>query len=89
MVKVRLIEKRVKSHVGRVMVVKVITQYRKLGITWKKKVNIQPNHPAMVEGVGGDVGGGGRGKREWDEAGPERLAVIAGGIKRERTDDEG
>ena len=33
MVKVRLIEKRVKSHVGRVMVVKVITQYRKLGIT--------------------------------------------------------
>ena len=33
MVKVRLIEKRVKSHVGSVMVVKVIAQYRKLGIT--------------------------------------------------------
>lgn len=32
MVKVKLIEKSVNSHVGRVMVVKVITQYRRLGM---------------------------------------------------------
>jgi hypothetical protein len=32
MVKVKLMEKRVKSHVGRVRVVKVISQYRKPGI---------------------------------------------------------
>lgn len=33
MVKVKLMEKRVKSHVGKVMVVKVINQYRPRGTT--------------------------------------------------------
>ena len=42
----------------------------------------------MVEGVGGDVGGGGRGKREWGERGPERLAVIAGEIESEREEKD-
>lgn len=60
MVNVRLMEKSVKSHVGRVMVEKVMIQYKTLGITWKMKVNTHPIHPAMVEGVGGGRGGGGR-----------------------------
>jgi hypothetical protein len=33
MVNVKLMEKSVKSHVGRVMVEKVMTQYKTLGIT--------------------------------------------------------
>lgn len=57
MVKVKLIEKSVKSHVGNVMVVKVMIQYRPRGMTWKAKVNTQPNHPAMSDGVGGGKGG--------------------------------
>lgn len=47
-VKVRLIEKRVKSQVGRVMVVKVIIQYKTLGTTWKKKRKRRPAESAMV-----------------------------------------
>lgn len=80
MVKVRLMEKSVKSHVGRVMVQKVITQYNALGTTWKKKQNNHPIHPAMVDGVGGDEsGGGGR----WEAAmpvPPDKLAVMAGAL---------
>lgn len=57
MVKVRLIEKSVKSHVGTVIVVKVMSQYRLRGTIWKTKVTIQPIQPAMVEGVGGRKGG--------------------------------
>lgn len=49
-------------------------------MTWKKKDNSQPNQPAMVEGVGGEVGGGGR--WECSEA-PERLAVKAGEREKE------
>lgn len=59
MVNVKLMEKSVKSHVGSVMVVKVMIQYNPRGITWKMKVNTQVIHPAMVEGVGGRKGGGG------------------------------
>lgn len=46
-VKVRLMEKSVNSQVGRVMVVKVITQYRALGTTWKKKRKRRPADSAM------------------------------------------
>jgi hypothetical protein len=84
MVKVKLIEKSVNSHVGRVMVAKVITQYRKLGMTWKKKENSHPIHPTMVEGVGGDDGGGGRKELEKADA-TEKLAAMAGA---ESTRDE-
>jgi hypothetical protein len=59
-VNVRLIENSVKSHVGRVMVQKVMAQYRMLGMTWKTKENTHPIHPTMVEGAGGGSGGGGR-----------------------------
>lgn len=55
MVKVRLMEKRVKSQVGRVMVVKVITQYRRPGTTWKKKKKTRPTKP--IEDAGGTTGG--------------------------------
>lgn len=58
MVNVRLMEKRVNSHVGNVMVEKVMTQYRTLGMTWKKKEKTHPIHPAMVVGTGGKGGGG-------------------------------
>lgn len=58
MVKVRLIENNVNSHVGSVMVVKVMSQYRARGMTWKVKVNTQPIHPAIVDGIGGGKGGG-------------------------------
>lgn len=84
MVKVRLMEKSVKSHVGRVIVEKVMIQYRRLGITWKKTVNSQPSQPDMVEGVGAAVGGGGR--WEFTEA-TEKLAVREG--EREKGDDGG
>lgn len=84
MVKVRLMEKSVKSHVGRVRVEKVMIQYRRLGMTWKKTVNSQPSQPAMVEGVGGEVGGGAR----WECSGaPEKRAVKEG--EREKEDDGG
>lgn len=76
-VKVKLIEKSVNSHVGSVMVANVITQYRTLGMTWKKKENTHPNHPAMVEGVGGGNGGGGIREFEKVEA-REKLAAMAG-----------
>ena len=62
MVNVKLMEKSVKSHVGSVMVEKVMNQYSPRGTTWKAKVNTQPIHPAMVEGVGGGKGGGERDK---------------------------
>lgn len=54
MVKVRLMENSVNNHVGSVMVAKVMNQYSRLGIVWKTRVNTQPIHPAMVEGVGGN-----------------------------------
>jgi hypothetical protein len=57
-VNVRLMEKRVNSHVGNVMVEKVMTQYRTLGMTWKKKEKTHPIHPAMAVGIGGKGGGG-------------------------------
>lgn len=57
MVNVKLMEKSVKSHVGRVMVEKVMSQYKARGTTWNAKVKTQPIHPAMVEGVGGGKGG--------------------------------
>jgi hypothetical protein len=40
------------------MVEKVMTQYRTLGMTWKKKEKTHPIHPAMVVGTGGKGGGG-------------------------------
>jgi hypothetical protein len=55
-VNVRLMEKSVKSHVGSVMVEKVITQYNTLGMVCKTKVNTHPIHPAMVAGAGGNSG---------------------------------
>lgn len=64
-VKVRLMEKSVKSHVGSVIVEKVMSQYKPRGTTWKAKVNTQPIHPAIVEGVGGGKGG-------WEESTAER-----------------
>jgi hypothetical protein len=76
MVKVRLIEKSVNSHVGKVMVVKVTIQYRTLGMTWKMKEKIQPIHPTMVEGAGGVTGAGGRCEEKPDTT--EKLAVKAG-----------
>lgn len=75
-VNVRLIEKSVNSHVGKVMVEKVTIQYRMLGMTWKTKVNTQPIHPTMVEGAGGGNGGGGRWEEKPDTT--EKLAVKAG-----------
>jgi hypothetical protein len=57
-VNVRLMEKSVNSHVGNVMVEKVMTQYRTLGMAWKKKEKTHPIHPAMVVGTGGKGGGG-------------------------------
>jgi hypothetical protein len=54
MVKVKLMEKSVNSHVGNVMVAKVIIQYRTLGTVWKMKLNTHPIHPAIVEGLGGN-----------------------------------
>jgi hypothetical protein len=50
MVNVRLMEKRVKSHVGRVMVVKVMIQYRVPGST-RKTVRIARARKPNVEGV--------------------------------------
>ena len=70
MVKVKLIENSVNSHVGNVMVAKVIIQYSRLGITWKKMVNNQLAQPAMVEGMGGEDGRGGN----WGVTGV-RLAI--------------
>lgn len=58
MVKVKLMEKSVKSHVGSTIVVKVMSQYKPRGITWKMKLNNQVIHPAMVKGSGGMIGGG-------------------------------
>lgn len=57
-VNVRLMEKSVNSHVGNVMVEKVMIQYRTLGMTWKKKEKTHPIHPAIVVGTGGKGGGG-------------------------------
>lgn len=51
-------EKSVKSHVGSTIVVKVMSQYKPRGITWKMKLNNQVIHPAMVKGSGGMIGGG-------------------------------
>jgi hypothetical protein len=48
-VNVRLIENNVKSHVGRVMVVTVMIQYRMLGITRKIASTTRPKRP-KVEG---------------------------------------
>lgn len=89
MVKVKLMEKRVKSHVGRVMVEKVMIQYKRLGMPWKSRENTQPNHPTILVGFGGDTGGGGRWELEKPER-PERLAVMAGarGTRDERGDAE-
>lgn len=56
-VKVRLMENSVKSHVGSVIVEKVMSQYKPRGTTWKAKVKTQPIHPAMVDGVGGGKSG--------------------------------
>jgi hypothetical protein len=67
MVNVRLMEKSVKSHVGSVMVEKVITQYNTLGMVCKTKVNTHPIHPAMVAGAGGNSGD----ERELVDAGLE------------------
>lgn len=77
MVKVKLMEKRVKSHVGRVMVEKVMIQYKRLGMPWKSRENTQPIHPTILVGFGGDTGGGGRWELVKPER-PERLAVMAG-----------
>jgi len=88
-VNVKLVEKSVKSHVGNVMVVKVIIQYKTLGLVWKTREYIQPIHPTMVVEVGRDTcGGGGR----WFEkrGRPEALAVMAGGdVDREGAATEG
>jgi hypothetical protein len=46
-VNVRLIENRVNNHVGRVMVVKVMTQYRTLGTTWKRNRKRRPINVAI------------------------------------------
>lgn len=72
MVNVKLMEKSVKSHVGSVMVVKVMIQYNPRGITWKMKVNTQVIHPAMVEGVGGRKGGG-----WWVDTADRAVAAVA------------
>lgn len=53
MVKVKLMEAKVNIHVGNVMDAKVTIQYRRFGMVWKMRVNTQPIHPAMVDGVGG------------------------------------
>lgn len=89
MVKVKLMENRVKSHVGRVMVEKVMIQYKRLGMPWKRRENTQPIHPTMLVGFGGDTGGGGRWELAKPER-PERLAVMAGarGTRDERGDAE-
>lgn len=58
-VNVKLVEKSVKSHVGKVIVAKVIIQYRTPGTVWKIRENSQPIHPTMVVGVGRDTSGGG------------------------------
>jgi hypothetical protein len=50
MVNVRLMEKRVKSHVGRVMVLKVMIQYRVPGST-RKTVRMARARKPNVEGV--------------------------------------
>jgi hypothetical protein len=57
MVKVKLMEKSVNSHVGSVIVENVIIEYRTLGIVWNIKVNTHPIHPAMVEGTVWNGGG--------------------------------
>ena len=46
--KVRLIENRVNNHVGTVIVAKVMTRYKTLGTTWKKKRKRRPINVAIV-----------------------------------------
>ena len=88
-VNVKLMEKSVKSHVGSVIVEKVITQYKTLGIVWKTREKTQPIHPTMVVGVGGDNnGGGGRWLEKLGK--PETLALMAGSeVDREVAATEG
>lgn len=47
MVNVKLIENKVNKEVGRVIVANVITQYRTLGMTWKKNRKKRPMKPAI------------------------------------------
>ncbi len=51
-VNVKLVENKVNSHVGKVMDVKVISQYKTLGITLKTKTIMRPSKP-MIELAGG------------------------------------
>lgn len=74
-VNVRLMEKSVNSPVGSVMVVKVMTQYRKLGTAWKTKRKRRPMTPGMIVGTGGVVAGRDRGVIEMEDC---RMAVEHG-----------
>lgn len=88
-VNVKLVEKSVKSHVGNVIVVKVIIQYKTLGMVWKTSENTQPIHPTIVVGVGRDTSGGG-GRWLEKRGRPETPAVMAGGdVDREGAATEG
>lgn len=51
MVKVKLMEKSVKSHVGRVMVVNVMIQYSSPGMTWIMKSSTWPREPKEDNGT--------------------------------------
>lgn len=78
MVNVKLMEKSVNSPVGSVMVVKVMTQYRKLGTAWKTKRKRRPRTPGMIVGTGGGgvVAGRARGVIEMEDC--KRMAVEHG-----------
>ena len=49
-------ENRVNSQVGRVMVVKVMAQYRTLGTTWKRKRKRRPINAAIEKEATGETG---------------------------------
>jgi hypothetical protein len=49
-------ENRVNSQVGRVMVVKVMAQYRTLGTTWKRKRKRRPINAAIEKEATGEDG---------------------------------
>ena len=54
-VNVRLVENRVKSHDGSVKVVKVITQYRMIGITFTMDTMRRTKSPSHEDGGGEDI----------------------------------
>lgn len=79
MVKVRLIEKSVKSQVGTVIVAKPITQNSRLGTVWKMKTSRRPTTPGIASPVGGTDGRvrgviSGEAEKDTDAAAADKLS---------------